>query len=60
MRGDALQVRNKNLKPKDIILGQIKIYDYIVMTYDEKILISILFVKFKSNKIFKTMFWKFW
>ena len=59
MRGDALQVRNKNLKPKDIILGQIKIYDYIVMTYDAKILIDILFVKFKSNKIFKTMFWKF-
>jgi hypothetical protein len=56
VRGDALQVRNKNLISKDIILSHIKKSDYIVITNDAKNFIVILFVKFDSNKIFKTMF----
>jgi hypothetical protein len=59
VRGDALQVRNKNLISKDIILSHIKKSDYIVITNDAKNFIVILFVKFDSNKIFKTMFSKF-
>ena len=49
VRGDALQVRNKNLISKDIILSHIKKSDYIVITNDAKNFIVILFVKFDSN-----------